>query len=80
MSNVTGSGCRRHRGNPMAAYDRLPAEVRRGLQLAPVDFCPGCVAADMRRHGVAWTVRQLAEARRHERRDGLWLPVEELRP
>jgi hypothetical protein len=81
MTNVTGRGCTRHRhADPMKVYDRLPAEVRRGLAIAPINFCPICVAADMRRHGLEWTVRQLAEARVHERRDGLWLPVEPLRP
>jgi hypothetical protein len=81
MSNISRRGCRKHaRMDPMRIYDSLPAEVRRGLQLAPVDFCPGCIAADMRKHGAGWVVGQLAEARCHERRDGLWLPCEPLRP
>jgi hypothetical protein len=81
MPNVPSRGCTKHRRmDPMTVYDTLPAEVRRGLQLATLDYCPSCIAADMRRHGVAWTIRQLAEARRHERQDGLWLPCEPLRP
>jgi hypothetical protein len=82
MTNISGGGCRKHRRvDPMATYDRLPPEVRRGLQLAPVNFCPGCVASALRRHGLDWTIRQLAEARRHEPLDGgVWVAVEPLRP
>jgi hypothetical protein len=82
MSNISGGGCRRHaRVDPMAIYDRLPRAVRDGLKYAPADFCAGCVASDLRRHGLDWTVRQLAEARHHERVDGgIWRPCEPLRP
>jgi hypothetical protein len=81
ISNISGGGCRRHaRVDPMRVYDALPPEVRRGLAIAPINFCPACVADDVRRHGLDWTVRQLAEARRDERVDGQWLPREPLRP
>ena len=61
--------------DPIRPTDALPPEVRRGLAIAPVDFCPGCVtAADLRRHGLDWTVPAIGQGptcRHRERCDGL---------
>jgi hypothetical protein len=67
--NAAGRGCTRHSpADPMRIYDRLPPEVRRAVQLYPVNLCVSCVASKVRRHGVEWVLERLAAAGEELRR------------